>query len=237
MARKKIPSPSAAAATDAAESMSDAAYRHLKRQIITNQLPHGSILDEKEIAETLGTSRTPVHEAVQRLEAEGFVEIFSRIGIRVRPLSLGDMKEIYDLLTALEVFAVIELTKRKPTLKELAPLTEAVRAMRAALDRENYVAWIDADEQFHRGLLTLSGNSRIAKVGLSYRDQVQRAHAIALRMRKPQGPAKSASAHSALIKLMSSGKIDEARDSHMAQRRRAAQELMDVVRKAGLTML
>jgi DNA-binding GntR family transcriptional regulator len=42
--------------------------------------------------------------------------------------------------------------------------------MSDALARENYVAWIDADEEFHRGLLILSGNKRIAKVGLAYRD-------------------------------------------------------------------
>ena len=225
------------ASAPAQQSMGDVAYRYLKQRIIEGELAPGAAVDEKQIAEMMGMSRTPVHEGVQRLEAEGFLAVLPRRGVHVRSLSPKDVGDIYDLLTALEVYAVVLLARRRPSPQELAPLQAAVDGMEAALAQGDQAGWIAADERFHRGLLTLCGNERIASTGLAHRDRVQRAHTIALRLRQQQGPAKSVNAHAALLALIAAGDVERARDAHLAQRERAGRELTDVITHAGLKAL
>ena len=102
------------------------AYVRLKNEIRENRLPPGFQAPEPEIAERLGMSRTPVREALIRLEAEGLVELIPRRGARVMPISPTDMAEIYDLLTALEPLAARLVANRKPTAEELKPLKQAI---------------------------------------------------------------------------------------------------------------
>jgi DNA-binding GntR family transcriptional regulator len=70
--------------------------------VLDNALQAGAQLLEQEAAARLGMSRTPVREAMQRLARDGMVEIRPRHGMRVLPISPGDMAEIYDLLYGLE---------------------------------------------------------------------------------------------------------------------------------------
>ena len=86
-------------------SLSESAYSVLKHEIMENALSPGYQEMESELALRLGMSRTPVREAAIRLSKEGLVEIIPRKGIRVKPVSVNDMKEIYDQ-TGIKVFGV-----------------------------------------------------------------------------------------------------------------------------------
>lgn len=216
-------------------SMCDRAYHFIKQQIITNQTSVGAQINDREIAEQLGISRTPVREAILLLQKEGFVEVVPRRGIRVRPLFLEDIRELFDILTALETLAVGLLTARHPTLEELGPLTEAVKGMKAGLKGDDFTAWIEADERFHRALFQLSGNRRLAEAGMSYRDQVQRAHVVALKLRAR--PTKFVEGHAELVELIRRGDVAAARERHYAEWLRAGEELMAAVTRCGLKCL
>jgi DNA-binding GntR family transcriptional regulator len=216
-------------------SMCDRAYQFIKQRIITSEAPIGAQLSDQEIAERLGISRTPVREAILLLQREGFVEVIPRVGVRVRPLFLEDIRELYDILTDLETLAVGLLTARHPALEELKPLTEAVDMMKASLKGDDYFAWIDADERFHRGLFQLSGNRRLAVAGNSYRDQVQRAHVVALKLR-PR-PDKFVEGHAELMELIRRGDAEGARELHYAEWVRAREELMAAIARYGLRYL
>lgn len=218
-----------------AATLCDIAYSALKRRIVTNQLAAGATIADLEVAGELGMSRTPVREALLRLRDEGFVEVRPRKEIRVLPIGLEELHDTYDLLTALEIHAVQRLAERRPAAAELAPLEAAIRDMTIALRREDAGAWTDADERFHRGLLTLCGNTAIARVGLAARDRIQRAHVIALRMR-PR-PERSVREHAGLVRLIRAGRVDAARTRHLAQRRRAGEELVRLLEQAGLRQL
>lgn len=87
----------------------------------------------------------------------GLVEIIPRHGMRVLPVSPTDMREIYEILTALECMAMELLARRKPSDEELAPLVEATQAMEQALAQEELEQWAQADERFHAHLLELAG--------------------------------------------------------------------------------
>ncbi len=216
-------------------SRCDRAYQFIKRQITANEMPAGSVISDQKIAEHLGISRTPIREAILLLEKEGFVEVVARRGIRVRPLFPEDIRELFDILTALETLAVALLCKRQLPLDALAPLTDAVRDMKAGLERGDFGAWIEADERFHRGLFELCGNWRLAQTGLKYRDQVQRAHAVALKLRP--WPTKFVEGHAELVEIIRRGDGEAARRRHYDEWIRAGKELIDAVTRCGLKCL
>src|SRR4051812_30542921 len=90
------------------------AYDTIKRQIMDNELGPGEQVLERDLALRLGVSRTPVHEALIRLESEGLVEVLPRHGMRVLPVSPEDMLQIYEILTSLESTAAELLAELRP---------------------------------------------------------------------------------------------------------------------------
>lgn len=211
------------------------AYVWLKSRIMSDRLPAGETIDDRQVAVTLGLSRTPVREAIQMLRGEGFVEVIPRKGTRVARVTLADLRDVYQAITALEVQSVVLAATRKPGEPELAPLRKAVADMIASRPTPDPTVWIACDERFHRGLLTLSGNRRIEQVGLGFRDYAQRAHLVASRLRPI--PVASEQAHAEVIDLIAAGKVEAARASHAEQRRKGEIGLMAAVEKAGIRAL
>ncbi len=210
-------------------SLVDAAYQEIKARILANQFPPNYQAVESELALTLGMSRTPVHEALVRLAHEGLIEIISRHGMRVLPISPADMVEIYQVLTAIEAQAAELLARRGLPDEEIASLETAVNAMDAALEADDRPAWAHADEQFHRRLLELCGNRRLAQVGFTFREQVNRARLLTLPLR--ERPVRSNQAHRTLVELIRAGDADAARELHRAQRVRGGAELTEILRR------
>ncbi len=216
-------------------SLVEKAYDWLKGEIMSDRLAAGQTIDDREVAVLLGLSRTPVREAIQILRVEGFVEVIPRKGTRVAQITLDDLREIYQAITALEVEAVVLAASRKPGDAELAPLRQAVADMIKSRPIPDPTVWITCDERFHRGLLTLSGNRRIEQVGLGFRDYAQRAHLVASRLRPI--PRASEQAHSQLIDLIAAGEVEEARRRHAEQRRSGEVGLIGAVERAGIRAL
>ena len=94
-----------------ANSMVDEAYRLMRSMILDNKWAPGHRALEQALAQELGMSRTPVREALIRLQKEGLVEVMPRHGMRVLPVSPDDMRDIYELLTAIEATAVAQGVK------------------------------------------------------------------------------------------------------------------------------
>src|SRR6476620_1425981 len=108
-------------------SLVDDAYRALKEAIRENVFPPGYQGSEQEIASRLGMSRTPVHEAVIRLQEEGLVRVMTRRGVLVCTVSPDDMREIYDVIIALEAMAA-ELLAGRPQVDRAAGVAELAAA-------------------------------------------------------------------------------------------------------------
>src|SRR3954451_4855201 len=131
-------------------SLVGSAYSALKEAIRENTLPPGYQGSEQEIATRLGMSRTPVHEAVIPLQEECLVRVLSRRGVVICAISAADMREIYEVIIALESTAA-ELLAEKPEDERLAITTELERVnaeMEAALDADDLTAWARADRRF-----------------------------------------------------------------------------------------
>lgn len=210
------------------KSMVESAYLQIKERILNNEYQPGFQAMEPAVARQLGMSRTPVREALIRLANEGLVEIIPRRGMRVVPLSVRDMEEIYQILTALEAMAAEILARRDPDEYELAPMEDAVNQLNEALENDDLDAWAVADEKFHRSLLELCGNQRLANMASTVYDQAHRAHMIGLRLRPK--PCKSNEEHKALLEAIKQGDWQEARKIHGDHRRNASKELSEVLR-------
>lgn len=214
-------------------SRADDAYIKLKAEILENRLPPGFQATEPEIALRLGMSRTPVREALLRLEADGLVQMKPRRGARVLPLSLDDMKEIYEILTALEPEAAAALAKRRPDRQALKPLLNATNDMERALADNDLDAWAAADDRFHRELLVLHDNKRLTGFVTSMYDQAHRARMITLRLR--QLPRQSTQDHRDILQFIETGEIEQARETFRRHRESAAGELLSLLETHRLT--
>lgn len=208
-------------------SRTDAAYLRLKGDIRENRLPPGYMEPEPELAQRLGMSRTPVHEALIRLQAEGLIELVSRRGARVLPISAEDMKEIYEILNALEPEAAARLAARNPSQKEIAPLDAATQDMTNALEKGDFDAWAAADDRFHQTLLNLHGNKRLAAFVGSLLDQAHRARMVTLRLREP--PIISTAEHRVILEFLRRGDAEGTRNAFRRHRERTSAELIAIL--------
>ncbi len=205
-------------------SLVDAAYEQIRRRILDNVWPPGHRALEQEVALALGMSRTPVREALVRLQSEGLVEVVPRHGMRVLPVSPSDMREIYQILTALECMAAEILARRQPSDAELQPLVEATDAMDRALALDDLDAWAKADELFHAQLLELAGNRLLQATVMNHWDRAHRARMFTLRLRPK--PVNSTREHMQLVERLRAGDVDGASRVNRAHRERAAAELL-----------
>lgn len=190
---------------------------------------------EPELALRAGVSRTTIREALIRLASEGLVEMIPRRGARVLPLRADDMREIYQVFTALEPEAAASVAASKPNAKDLEPLVKATEAMEQALKDSDLDAWAAADDFFHRTLLDMNGNKRIGQFVSSLLDQVHRARMITLRMRDV--PTRSTAEHRELLGFLRSGDAENARRCFRGHRERAASELLSILEKYRLAQL
>jgi DNA-binding GntR family transcriptional regulator len=213
-------------------SMVDEAYRLLKHQIIHNELPPGFRALEAELALKLGTSRTPVREALIRLEGEGFVEVIPRRGMRVKALSRRDVREINEVLSFLEAAAAERLALRRPNAEEMARLEQAITAMDEALEKDDLTAWSAADYHFHWLLVELCGNRHLTETAQLFLDKAHRLRLLTTPLREK--PVYSNVNHAAVVEAIRRGDAQTALDIHRAHKRRWSHEMAGIVDRLGL---
>ena len=129
----------------------------LRDAILTCGLEPGAVLNERELAEQLGVSKTPVREALSLLNHEGLVQILPRQAYVVTPITVRDVHECFDLRMILEC-AAVELAAARITDAELAQL-DAVVAGEAAT--EPVAETLDRNVDFHSLIARASGNERL----------------------------------------------------------------------------
>lgn len=217
------------AAVSKAPSSSHRAIEELRRLIFNGELAAGSDHLETELAVRLNMSRTPVREAALALEAQGLLEMRPRKGVRILALSPHDMREVYEVLTALESVAARNAANAGYNDSELAGLERAIDNMDAALDTGDLRAWADADDDFHSELVRLGGNSRIMSVVAMMADQVRRARAMTLYIRDK--PSKSNEDHRSVLDAIRNGEPDKAYQIHHAHRTQAQATLLGLLDK------
>jgi DNA-binding GntR family transcriptional regulator len=219
------------------EGRADAAYRFLRAAILANELSPGFQATEVEIAARLGMSRTPVHEAMARLQEEGFVQILPRRGILVKGLSPADLLEIYDILIGLEGAAAERIASedRERIAAIVDELNGFTDSMERALSSGDLDAWADADEGFHETLVARCGNGRINRMAATIAGQSNRARRLTLNLRP--APAQSAVEHREIVAAMAAGDALAAGQAARMHRRKARDQLVPILRRLNFSLL
>lgn len=193
---------------------SDRAYEIMRAEILSGEMSSGAFFLEKELVERLNMSRTPVREALFRLESDRLIRIKPRHGIQVLPISLDDMREIYQLVSILESEAASQLAARGVSSKDLALLEKSTHEMEVALESDDREVWAKADAEFHRHLIGLTGNLRLIDIAQSLHDQTHRARMATLYLRPM--PTDSTADHRAVLDSIARGDSESARSRHRA---------------------
>lgn len=149
------------------ESAQDLAYCWLKRHVATLPRHEGTFLTEAEVAEVTGASRTPVREALLRLEAEGFLQIVPKKGAFVPPVTDAEVEAVMQARGLVEDWCV----------RRAAPLADSLRlelqrlvALQKKL-RGSPAEFIECDREFHRTIVRAAGNPVLADFYESLRDR------------------------------------------------------------------
>lgn len=163
------------------------AYAYIKEEILALRLRPGARLNANELATRIGISRTPVREALGRLEHEGLVRRESAGGFRVHAMSLKEIVDVYRVREALEVEAALEaLPHLTPQLLE--EMAAALAEGESLLDPRDYAEAILANRRFHALIVRASGNAMLESMMTPIADPRGAAHrrCRAGRSRRPQ---------------------------------------------------
>ena len=143
-------------------NLTEQVYRELKRRIFNYQLLPGERFSESALAELLSASRTPVREALSRLQSEGFVEVFFRSGWQVKPFDFNQYEQLYDVRIALELAAVKALDQAAVAER----LADQIAIWMVAPDQRlcDAETVCTLDERFHQRLVEATGNLEMARI-------------------------------------------------------------------------
>lgn len=137
------------------------AYSEIRRAIVQGRYKVGERLAEAKLGEELGVSRTPIHSALQRLHAEGFVEVSSHAGAIVRGWSRRDAEEIFDIRATLEGMAC-GLAAENATSSDIELLSSLCDDMEHIVcDDGSLSEASEINRKFHAEILRISGNQRL----------------------------------------------------------------------------
>jgi DNA-binding GntR family transcriptional regulator len=179
-----------------APSAATRVYQHLKRAILERIHADGALLSEAEIAATVGVSRTPVREALLRLESEGLVALYPKRGVLVRPVSAAEIEDVIDARRLVEVHAAQRAWERRAGLVDrLEPWLDAMRAAHGSGD---VVALMTADRAFHEVVVDGGGNAILSELYQRLRDRQMRIGIAAMRV-EPERVDRAVADHTRLL--------------------------------------
>ncbi|MDL2263201.1 GntR family transcriptional regulator [Synergistaceae bacterium OttesenSCG-928-I11] len=153
------------------EPLRERVYAYLKDRINTHRVRAGEFLDLDGIGTELGMSRTPLRDALFQLESEGFITIFPRRGVMVNTLELKTIRDIYEIIGALESAALISVAVRIDD-RDVAHMNELNDVMEAALARDDYATYYERNVAFHDVFLDKSDNAELVRQARIQRERL-----------------------------------------------------------------
>ena len=158
---------------DDALPLRDAVFQTLRQSILSGILQPGERLMELQLAHQLGVSRTPVREAIRRLEQEGLAQTLPRRGAIVADITRTDLEDVLEVRMALEVLAV-QKACRAITQEQIRKLQKTAGEFEQCIEREDITAAALSDELFHEIIVESTGNRRLLQLLQNLRSQLYR---------------------------------------------------------------
>ncbi|MDY3983784.1 MAG: GntR family transcriptional regulator [Veillonellaceae bacterium] len=181
----------------------------LREAIRDGVLKPGERLMEIPLAEELGVSRTPIREAIRKLEQEGFVVMVPRRGAYVADISLKDITQVFEIRSALEELAA-GLAAERITPDETEKLERLLVEIGNDMEQHNMDKIVETDINFHEVLYKASRNDRLVEILNNLREQTSRFRAMS--MNQPGRLIKTWEEHRLLVEAITSGNAKKARE-------------------------
>lgn len=200
------------------ENLREKAYRIIKQLIITCEINPGGILNERELVESIGVSRTPIREALNRLEKENLVTIIPQRGAFVSAITVKVINDIYQLRAIIEPSVTAMVTPIFPA--------ESLKKYRQAfleIDHEDYDSLSKLDNELHCCIIDLAGNDFLNQVMANMYAQNERIRFRSTRL--PQRSQETVAEHLAIIEAILArdpAAAQEAMRAHLGNSRQAA---------------
>lgn len=161
------------------KTQSEEAYFKIRDAIMYGKLKPGERLIETNVCETFNIGRTPMREAIRRLQMEDYVNIIPNKGTLISEVSIRDVQEIYDIISILEGYAT-EVAITRLTSAHFKELYSLHSELKKAGLKKDYVKWLEKNAFFHDFFPKVSDNLHLSKVIRSLRDRIYRYRYIAI---------------------------------------------------------
>jgi len=184
-------------------------YERLRNWIVEGVLKPGETVRDMELAQSLGVSRTPVREALRRLEDEGLIETAKHKWTRVALLDPRQADELYGIIQRLEAYA-LELAQPKLTQADFSFLEAANARLSQAIERHDAKAALEADNAFHQVWIDRSGNRELAQILADLKVKLRR---LELAHFDSKDAMESVKEHQVIIQYLRLGKGAKAREA------------------------
>ena len=138
-------------------------YQIIKKEICDGNYPPGQWLQEKELAEQLNVSRSPVREVLKQLVDEGLAIEYPNKGVFVKEFTVKDIEEIYDLRTLLESYAIKNSVKTLTSIN-IQELMDILQKLVKCYEDNDLAHYIEIDSHLHQYIITLGGNSLVVDI-------------------------------------------------------------------------
>jgi DNA-binding GntR family transcriptional regulator len=165
--------------------LKDRAYERIKQRLLNNEYPAGSFLSERQLAENLGMSKTPVKAALERLESEGFITVSPQQGIVVRQLSVHEIADLYEIRSVLESYTLRTLAGQL-TPEQVARVQANLQAQTRLRGSGDVAKGVELDAAFHAQFVEFLGNGEILRVVVQLREKMQRVVTQVFRLCPPR---------------------------------------------------
>jgi len=152
-------------------SAAERAYQHVRDGILTRRFADNDLLAEGRIAQETGVSRTPVREALLRLESEGMIRLLPKRGALVLPVTVAEWRDVLATRELIETHCVSRVIADGRALMLTERLTELMRDLAVAAHTQDVVAYVRADRDFHAAIVAAAGNAILSKLYSSLRDR------------------------------------------------------------------
>jgi GntR family transcriptional regulator, rspAB operon transcriptional repressor len=208
------------------ETIRKKVYNYVREQVLNGEIKANERLIETKIAEEIGTSRTPVREALHSLEIEGLIESIPRIGYTVKPLSDHEAEEICEIRCVIECLAARwAVTKaREKLIKELR---KNIAAAEVWVSSNDLAAFTESDAQFHEIIARLSGSTRLLELAQTLRRHMLRYRLESIYVADPA--LRAIEGHKGILSAIEGGELE---DVYKAIRFHLDQSKKDTVRYA-----
>lgn len=151
----------------------DVVFNTLRQAILRGEMEPGERLMEIQLAQKLGVSRTPIREAIRKLELEGLVIMIPRKGAEVAHITEKDMRDVLEVRCTLEELAVL-LACKNVNAEHIAALKAANKVFEMAIVSKDVVNIVEADVKFHDAIYAMTNNDRLIQIINNLREQMYR---------------------------------------------------------------